>query len=188
MPGAFFLASGEDAKNVASKFGVGETFPHCVQLSGRLGHGLVGAEAGILETRDSILELDPGTLAGGHQTRFGVKSRDALEGDAVERGVVPDESAHDLGADCDEVGGGVVGLGQPVDSVVEQLERRLGECSDEAVLGSEDAVDRPGRGLCFIGHGPHRKGIRSTLRDQSFRGGVEPFSGSVVVLLGTSHP
>ena len=172
LPGVFFFAAGDDAKNVTAEFGVGEAFPHRVQLAGSVGHGLVHEKPGVSETGNSVLQLNPGTLSGGDQTRFGLQSGDALECDPIQRGVIPDKTSDDLGADRDEVRGGIVGLRQFFDVLVEELEGGLGERRDEPVFGPEEAVDGTCGGPGLIGHGPHRQRVRTTVGNQAFRGGT----------------
>ena len=112
--------------------------------------GLVPRSHRVLEALDRGLELNPGLLAGGDETAVGVQPGDTLEGDPEQSGVVESQAPDGFGPDGDEIGGGVVALGQAIDLVVEVLERGLGDRGDEALLRSEQAVDGP-RGRARLG-------------------------------------
>ena len=116
MPGSFFLASGDDAEHVAAEFGVGEAFPHRVELAGGVGHGLVAEKAGVLQASDSAPAVGPRHARGRRRDpgRLGVP---AMRWKAMRysAGWSRTRPSDDLGADRDEVGGGIVGLGQLVD-------------------------------------------------------------------------
>ena len=134
-------------------------------------------------------ELIPRLLPGRDQLRPAVELRhDALEGDAVQRGVLQHEPAERDGADVDEVGDRIVRLDELPDLGEENDEGLLRERVDEeALLRSEEAVDRAGRGPGRVCHGADGERCRPTLGHEALRGRPQRRAGLLVVLTWSPH-
>lgn len=189
MPGGFFLTGRKESKDRSSQFGVGEALHHRVHLDGCLGHRLGAESSSPFESFDPAVEAGPGSFSGGGDLGSGAEAGDALEGDPVQRGVLEDEWPKHLDTDGYDVGDGVVGLGQLVDAVGQELEGALGEGVDEQpLLGAEQAVDRPRGGPDRLGHGPDGKGLDTTLGYEALGGDAKRGPGLVAVLPRPAHP
>ena len=124
------------------------------------------------------------------QVRSGLQSgHDPLERDAVERRVVAHQPAKHRRSHVEEVGDRILGFGLRFDLAVKELERGLGESSDEALLRAEHAGRPPGS-LCRRGRRRHgRRARRGRPRRRVARLPRAGRSGSArVVPLGPAHP
>src|SRR6185436_7211403 len=103
------------------------------------------------------------------------------------RRVAQDERAVHRDRQLDEILNRVVGTGKPVDLLIEQPKRLAHQGRDQAILGSEEAVDGPDGGVSFIRHGPDRDRVRTSRHHDPFSGVEKRSRRQLIVLPRPPH-